>query len=301
MSAQTEKRVAVITGASAGIGKAAAKELARRGWHVIGVGRDPERTTAAEAEIRAAAPAAKVDMIRAELTSLAETARAAAEIAARTDRIDALLNNAGGVVAERRSNPEGIEATFAGNHLSPFLLTARLMPLLEKTARKQGPGAVRIIATSSSGHEHCAGMNWDDLGFRDGYVGGQAYCQAKLANLLFTHELARRVQAAGIVVHAMHPGVVDSNFASHCEPQMQAYMDSQKDRANTPEQAAETLVWLASDVEPGRSTGRYWHRKQDVAPAAQARDDEQARRLWEVSEAMIAAAEQARAGAYATG
>ncbi|MET0250813.1 MAG: SDR family NAD(P)-dependent oxidoreductase [Novosphingobium sp.] len=284
-----QQRVAVVTGASAGIGKAAAKDLAGKGWHVIGIGRDPARTAAAEAEICAAAsPAAKVDMIRAELTSLAETARAASEIAAKTDRIDVLLNNAGGVVADYAETPERLEATFAGNHLSPFLLTAKLLPLLKATAATTGPGAVRIVATSSTGHESCPTMNWDDLGHRKDYVGGKAYCQAKLANLLFTRELARRVEADGIVAHAMHPGVVDSNFASHCEPGMQAYMKTQMDRANTPEQAAETLVWLATADEPGTATGRYWHQKQEVEAAPQARDDEAARRLWQVSEEMTA-------------
>jgi NAD(P)-dependent dehydrogenase (short-subunit alcohol dehydrogenase family) len=160
--------------------------------------------------------------IRAELTSLAETARAADEIAARTDCINVLLNNAGGVVAERRVTPEGLEATFAGNHLSPFLLTQQMLPLLRATAARAGAGAVRVVATSSTGHEHCPGINWDDLGFSGGYVGDLAYCQAKLANLLFSHELAQRDTAYGIVVQAMHPGVVDNNLASHREPQMQA-------------------------------------------------------------------------------
>src|SRR5687768_4398789 len=174
MSAHEEKRVAVITGASSGIGKAAALELARRGWHVIGVGRDPERTTAAEAEIRAAAPSAEVDMIRADLASLAGAARAADEIASKTDRLDALLNNAGGVVGELTTTPEGHEATFAGNHLGPFLLTKKLLPLLRATAARQGPGAVRIVAVSSSGHEHCQAMNWEDLGFTKRYNSGAA-------------------------------------------------------------------------------------------------------------------------------
>lgn len=288
MGTHNERQVAVVTGASAGIGKAAARALAARGWHVIGIGRDPERSTAAEAEIRAAAaPGAKVDMIRAELTSLAETARAAEEIRTRTDRLDVLLNNAGGVVAERRLNPEGIEATLAGNHLSPFLLTAKLMPMLEATAAATGPGRVRIIATSSSGHEHCPAMNWDDLGFSAGYVGGAAYCQAKLANLLFTRELAQRVAEHGIVAHAMHPGVVDSNFASHCEPGMQAYMKAQSSRANTPEQAADTLVWLATADEPGDSSGRYWHQRKEQEPAGQACDDAAAQRLWRLSEQLV--------------
>jgi NAD(P)-dependent dehydrogenase (short-subunit alcohol dehydrogenase family) len=281
------QQVAVITGASSGIGKAAARQLAALGWRVIGIGRDPQRCAAAEAEIRAAAAdGASVEMIRADLGSLAETARVADEIAARTDRVDALLNNAGGVVGEYRLTPEGHEATFASNHLAPFLLTRKLMPLLEATAAKAGAGKVRVIGVSSSGHRQCQEMNWDDLGFSGNYSTGAAYCQAKLANILFTRELARRAAAAGIVAHAMHPGVVASNFGADSR-EMAAYMQTQTHRADTPEQAAQTLVWLATAEEPGNTTGGYWHQRAEEGPASQALDDDAARRLWEKSEQMV--------------
>jgi NAD(P)-dependent dehydrogenase (short-subunit alcohol dehydrogenase family) len=280
-------RVAIVTGASAGIGKAAAKALVMMGWRVIGVGRDPGRCDTAEAEIRAL-PNADFAMVRADLSLLSETARAARAIAELTPRVDALLNNAGGLYAERVITSEGHEATFAANHLAPFLLTKKLMPELRATAASAGPGMVRVVGVSSSGHEHCSGMNWQDLGFAEGFVGAAAYCHAKLANLLFTRELARRAAPDGIVAHAMHPGVVDSNFASHGDAPMQEYMASIKDRSLTPEEAADTLVWLASAEEPGRSTGLYFHQRQAIDPAPSAQDDDAARRLWEVSDELVA-------------
>ena len=288
MSGPASKRTAVITGASAGVGKAAAKALVAKGWRVIGLGRDPERCAAAETEIRAI-PNADFVLLRADLSLLAETARVAGGIAALTPRLDALINNAGGVCAERVITPEGHEATFASNHLAPFLLTRKLTPLLRGTAALTGPGMVRVVSVSSTGHEHCPGIQWDDLTFAQGFVGGAAYCHAKLANVLFARELARRVGPDGIVSHVMHPGVVDSNFANHCDAPMKAYMESIRDRSVTPEQAAETLVWLASAVEPGQTNGLYFHQMQALSPSAAALDDEAARRLWDVSEALVAA------------
>jgi NAD(P)-dependent dehydrogenase (short-subunit alcohol dehydrogenase family) len=283
-----ERRVAVVTGASSGIGLAAARALAAQGWRVIGVGRDPSRCEAAEAQLRAAAaPGVEVDLLRADLSLLSDTARIAQEIATRIGRVDALLNNAGGVVADRIVSCEGLEATFASNHLAPFLLTKRLRPLLATTVGVAGRGAVRIINVSSAGHQQCHGINWADLTFATNYDSVQAYCHAKLANLLFTRELARQVAADGIVTHAMHPGIVDSNFANHCGPQMKAYMESQKPRAASSEHAADTLVWLATAVEPGRSTGRYYHQRMEVTSSAAAVDDAAARRLWELSESIV--------------
>lgn len=282
------KRVAVITGASAGIGKAAAKALVMRGWRVIGVGRDPKRCAEAEDEL-SALPGAGFTMVRADLSLLRETARAAGEIAEATARVDALLNNAGGVYAERVITAEGHEATWAANHLSPFLLTGKLMPLLRTAAEAEAtPGAVRVIGVSSTGHEHCPGINWNDMNFAEGFVGGAAYCHAKLANILFARELARRVAGDGIVSHVMHPGVVDSNFANHCDAPMKAYMESIRDRSVTPEAAADTLVWLASDEEPGRTNGRYFHQREALSPSPAALDDDAALRLWEVSKKMVA-------------
>lgn len=281
------KRTAIVTGASAGVGKAAARALVTMGWRVIGIGRDPDRCAAAVAEIGALPDAAFV-MLRADLSLLAETACVADRITELTPRVDALLNNAGGVRAARVVTPEGHEATFAANHLAPFLLTQKLMPLLRETAASAGQGMVRVVGVSSTGHEHCPGIQWDDLTFAKGFVGGSAYCHAKLANVLFARELARRAGPDGIVSHAMHPGVVDSNFANHCDAPMKAYMESIRDRSVTPEEAAETLVWLASAVEPGRSNGLYFHQKQALSPSAAAQDDDAARRLWEVSETLVA-------------
>jgi NAD(P)-dependent dehydrogenase (short-subunit alcohol dehydrogenase family) len=287
MSAAGRTRTAVVTGASAGVGKAAAKALVAMGWRVIGIGRDPGRCEDAEAEIRAF-PNADFAMVRADLSLLAETARAADAIAALTPRVDALLNNAGGVRAERVITQEGHEATFAANHLAPFLLTKKLMPQLHKAAASTGPGMVRVVGVSSTGHEQCSGIKWDDLALAEGFVGGAAYCHAKLANMLFARELARRAGPDGIVSHVMHPGVVDSNFSSHCDAPMQAYMESIKDRSVSPEEAADTLVWLASADEPGRSNGLYFHQRQALSPSAAAQDDGAAQRLWEVSEALVA-------------
>lgn len=272
-----DQKTAIVTGASAGVGKEAARQLLALGWRVIGVGRDPARCAAAEAEL--AAP--QFTMLRADLSSLADVARLAEEIRVCAPQIDALLNNAGGTQAVRRTTPEGLEATFAANHLAPFLLTQKLLPAL-------GRGA-RVIAVSSTGHEHCPGMNWDDLQFEHGWLSGAAYCQAKLANILFTRELARRYAPQGLIAHVMHPGVVASNFASHCEPGMQAYMASIMDRAVTPDVPARTLVWLASGAEPGAHNGGYFYAMAPAECSPAARDDDAAARLWAASEALVAA------------
>lgn len=291
MAAQARTRVAVVTGASSGIGKEAAKALAAQGWRVIALGRDPGRSAAAETEIReAAADGAQVEMIVADLALMADAARAAREIAARTDRVDVLLNNAGGPAKERVVTPEGNEATFAGNHLGPFLLTNRLLPLLKAAAADQPTGAVRVLNVSSSGHLGSPGLDWSNLQLLENFQTGLAYMNAKLANVLFTRALARRVAADGIVVHAMHPGIVDSNFASHGDQAMQSYLAAKKDVAFTPAQGADTLVWLATDPEPGRSTAGYFHQRKPDTVSAQGQDEAAAERLWSESEALVAGA-----------
>ena len=287
MSSDTGQQIAVVTGASAGIGKSTARMLAETGWHVICVGRDAGRSAAAEQEIReSAAAGAKVEFLRGDFTEMKDVKRVAAEIMQRTKRIDVLINNAGGVRDKLYVTSENLEATFAANHLAPFLLTRELMPLLQATAAASKPGDVRVIAVSSSGHEACQGMNWDDLNMFSNFTTGGAYCQAKLANILFTRELARRVAADGIVAQSMHPGRIKSNFASHGDEAMQNYMGTLA--MTPPDEPARTLVWLATATETGRDAGRYFHDMQEVAAAPQALDDDAARRLWVESENILA-------------
>jgi NAD(P)-dependent dehydrogenase (short-subunit alcohol dehydrogenase family) len=277
-------RVAIVTGASSGIGLAAARTLASQGWRVIGTGRDPQRTASAEAQIRAAAaPGVPVDMIRVDLASMTDAARAARKIAALTDHIDVLINNAGGTARERIVTAEGNEATFAGNHLGHFLLTDRLLPLLRAAASHSARGMTRVINVSSAAHQSAPGLNWNDLQMFEHFVPVAAYCNAKLANILFTRALAERLAEDGIVAHAMHPGIVDSNFASHADEGMQAYFRANRN-LSSPEAAADTLVWLATAADAAATSGGYWHQRQLVAASNAACDADAARRLWIESE-----------------
>jgi NAD(P)-dependent dehydrogenase (short-subunit alcohol dehydrogenase family) len=280
------RRVALVTGASSGIGKSTAIKLVALGWQVIGVGRDPQRSAAAEAEITVAARDGGFTMVRADFTLMSEVKRVADEVCSRTGRLDVLINNAGGVRDRQVITADGTEATFAANHLAPFLLTRELMPLLKASAASQPPGTTRVIAVSSSAHRAIEGLNWDDLQSLGDFHASLAYCRAKLANILFTRELARRAELDAIVAQAMHPGVVASNFASHGDAAMRAHMAA----ADTvsPDEPAQTLAWLATEPEGGRHGGRYFYRKAEEAPAAAAQDDAAARHLWAESETLLA-------------
>jgi NAD(P)-dependent dehydrogenase (short-subunit alcohol dehydrogenase family) len=283
----TENRpVAVITGASSGIGKAAARQLVALGWHVIALGRDPKRLNAAEEEIRSAAPDACVDMVRGDLSLMSDTARMANEITAITDKVQLLLNNAGGVRAEKVITPEGNEATFAGNHLGHFLLTTQLMPCLRCAAQEAVKGSVRIVNVTSDGHKGSPGFDWDDLQQTRQWNTGKSYCLAKLANIVFARELARRLEPDGIVAHALHPGTVDSNFINHADERMRSYIQTLEFRS--PEEAAGDLVWVATAPENGKVTGQYFELREAMEPAPLARDDIAALRLWHESEKLLA-------------
>ncbi|WP_165189377.1 SDR family NAD(P)-dependent oxidoreductase [Caulobacter soli] len=279
-------RVAVVTGASSGIGKEAAKALAAQGWHVIALGRDPGRTAAAEAEIRAANQGGRVDIVQADLSRMADAVRAAGEIAALTDRVHVLINNAGGMTKAQVITSEGLDENFAGNHLGPFLLTNRLLPLLRRAAAEAPHGSVRIINTSSDGGEMIPGLKWDDLQLLEGFNPGHAYCQGKLANVMFARGLAKRLAADGVVAHAVHPGTIDSNFINHAGESTQAHMRTLK--MMSPQQGAEALVWLATGDEPGQTTGGYYHQKKPMPANPFADDDANNDRLWNESEKLVA-------------
>jgi NAD(P)-dependent dehydrogenase (short-subunit alcohol dehydrogenase family) len=283
--------VAVVTGASSGIGLEAAKALAAAGWRIIGVGRDRDRSMAALAEIRAAAAGGEVDLLRADLSLMADTVGLAKDIAAGTNRIDVLINNAGGTCRARVVTPEGNEATFAGNHLGPFLLTNRLMPLLRAAAAQQPRGAVRIINTASSAHEYSSGRDWSDMQMLNHFVPARAYCNAKLATVLFTRALAKRAAPHGIVVHSVHPGIVGTRFASHGDDAMQEYFAANADRVISAKDGADTLIWLAMAREPGDTTGGYFFQRAPGTVSALGQDDAAAERLWIESDRLVAGAQ----------
>jgi len=289
MRIDTDRPVAVVTGASAGIGRATACQLAAAGWQVIGTGRDPNRIAQATREIEATVTVpGSFTMLRADLSLLAEAKQLAGQVAVLTPRVDVLINNAGGPRDRRIVTAEGLEAVFAGNHLGPFLLTRELKPLLDAAVATAPAGPARVIAVSSNGHRNCRGLDFDDLQGDAAQRGPTtAYCHAKLANLLVTRELARRWGPEGIVAQAMHPGVAATNFGEHADEGMRAWYAATEGKAS-PDQPAQTLVWLATGPEGARDPGRYFYDKAEETPAEAARDDDAAERLWAASERLLA-------------
>jgi len=284
------QRVVVVTGASSGIGLETAKAFARMGWHVIGQGRDPGRSAAAEAAIRAeCAVGAKLDFLHANLSLMSEVKRLADEIKALTDRLDLLLNNAGGIRDDKYITAEGTEDTFAGNHFAPFLLTRELLPLLERTAAVSPPDSVRIVATSSIAYAYASGgLNFGDIQrLNSPYRAGAVYCEAKLANQLFNLALARRVGAKGIVSQAMMPGVVQTNFFATGDANVKKMKED--DPGLTPAEAAEILVWIATSPEAGAPGGRMFYEMEEKEVAPVGRDPDAAERLWTETEQILAA------------
>lgn len=275
-----QDRIAVVSGASTGIGLATAVGLADQGFRLIAMGRDPGRTAAARA--RLAALGARVDWIEADFASQAEVRRAAAEIAGLTDRIDVLINNAGAVYDARHVTTDGFERTFAVNHLAPFLLTRLLMSRLKASDR------AHVIAVASIGHTMVPDMRWDDLQMESDFVPTMAYCQSKLANVLFTRELARRTAGDGLIASAMQPGLVGSNFPDSADPDTRKfYAESVANgTALTNEQGAETVIWLAANPDAALPSGGYFDQRQRIDPSPSAQSDEGAARLWDISKSM---------------
>jgi NAD(P)-dependent dehydrogenase (short-subunit alcohol dehydrogenase family) len=284
-----ESRVAVVTGASSGIGKELAKALSAQGWRVIGVGRDPARIEKAADEIRAtAARGGAIEFIRCDLSLMRESKQLGLRIAQMTDRIDLLANNAGGMTNRLEMTPEGLEASFAANHLGPFLLTQFLLPLLTLTARLSAPGDVRIVMTSSGASESAPPFDFADIQGLATFSPGLAYCSAKLANLMFTRGLAQRLAGTGVVAHAAAPGPVASRFFDYAPEETKAHVS---DLAMLSEaEGADTLVWLATAREPRDATGGYWQNRQPRIPHPQAEDPAAVARFWSESEKLIASA-----------
>lgn len=271
------KRV-LITGATGGIGLAGARELARRGANVAIVARDEQRGEQARAEISAAGGGAQVDVLSADLCSQASVRQLAEQALSRYQRIDVLINNAGAMFSSRQLTDEGIERTWALNHLAPFLLTS----LLSERLRQSAPA--RVITTSSDAHKGSR-IPFDDLAAERSYAraGFERYGQTKLANILFTAELARRLAGSGVEAFCFHPGLVASGFNRNNGPLMNVAMVVLKPFSRTTERGARTMVWLADSPEV-RPDGGYFVNEKPARPTRAAQDAEAARRLWELSE-----------------
>lgn len=271
-------KVVLITGATAGIGEVAALELARMGATVVGVGRDAARSAATRERIQQET-GTSVEFLLADLSSQSQVRQLAAQFKGGHSRLDVLINNAGAFYSRRQESVDGIELTWALNHLSYFLLTNLLLDVLRSSA------PARIVNVSSDAHR---GIRMNTVE-KDGHgrLGYRAYGRSKLANVLFTYELARRLEGSGVTANALHPGFVATQFGQNNQG-LVGYGTRiiQKIGGRSPQEGARTIVYLASSPEVEGVSGKYFYNEKAVASSPESYDKETAIRLWELSEAM---------------
>lgn len=273
-------KTVLVTGGTSGIGKATALGLVRLGAHLAIAGRDRERTDAVAREIRAAG-GGEVDAFVADLSCQQEVRRLADEALKTLPRIDVLINNAGGYWNTRHLTVDGIEHTFALNHLAPFLLTNLLLDRLKQS------GPARVV-TVSSNVQSVGRINFDDLQGEQGYSGSTAYSQSKLANVLFSYELARRLLHSKVTANVLHPGVTSTAFGAEDPADLQRlFVPIVKPFMKSPARGAATSIYLASAPDLGQVTGGYFVGRRLKKSSARSYDQADAARLWRVSAELV--------------
>jgi NAD(P)-dependent dehydrogenase (short-subunit alcohol dehydrogenase family) len=275
-------KTVLVTGATNGIGFITARELAKMEATVLMVARDEHRGRAKLEEIRQTVPHAKLELFLADLSSMASIRQLATNLKAKYSSLDVLVNNAGAFYSQRKVSKDGLEMTFALNHIGYFLLTNLLLETL-----KHGKNA-RIVSVSSGAHLS-GKMNFDDLQFEKKFNGWQAYSDSKLANVLFSKELSRRLEGTGVTANCLHPGFVNTGFAAGTTGLIGNAINLIKNVvAITPEKGAETMIYLASSPEVMNVTGEYFDKKKIAKVNPIALDSSVAKRLWDVSEKLTA-------------
>jgi retinol dehydrogenase-14 len=273
-------RTVLVTGASSGIGRATAVGLATMGAHVAITGRDRLRTEDAADEIGAAGETT-VEVFLADLSSQAQVRQLAREVLDCLPRIDVLVNNAGGYWDTRHVTVDGLERTFAVNHLAPFLLTNLLRDRLEWGA------PARVVTVASKAHT-TGRIDFDDLQGERSYSGGRAYSQSKLANVVFTYQLARRMRGSPVTANALHPGVVRTSFGAEDPAGIQRLLiPLLRPAMKSPAQGATTSIHLASAPELEQVSGCYFYNRRPTKSSARSNDQAAAARLWEVSADLV--------------
>ncbi|MCB9233701.1 MAG: SDR family oxidoreductase [Bacteroidia bacterium] len=272
-----KEKIILITGATNGIGKAAATEFARQGATVILTARNQQKGQEVVAEIQAKTGSAKVSLMEVDLASGESIRQMTTAFKEKYDHLNVLVNNAGGFFNERLTTPEGHEYTFGLNHLGYFQVTTQLLDLLKST-----PGA-RIVNVASEAQRQ-GRIDFGNLMLKGGYSGFRAYCNSKLANIVFTNELSRRLEGTGVTANSLHPGVVKTGFGLNNSGFLNFLVKLAQPFMLTPEQGAETMIWLATSPQVEGVSGKYWAKKKELKAVPQAYDPEVGKRLWEESE-----------------
>lgn len=280
-STNMQNKTVLITGATDGIGKETVIALQRMGANVVIVGRNAGKTEAIVNEIQTGNPSGgSVAGMVADLSSLAEIRRLAGEFKEKYERLDVLVNNAGAYFAKRLVSVDGFEMTFSLNHLNYFLLTNLLLDMIKASA------PARIVNVSSGAHA-MGKLNFDNLQSKGLYMGWTAYGTSKMMNILFTRELARRLEGSHVTANVLHPGFVATKFGHNNKGLYSRFVKWSQKRALTPEQGAQTTIHLASAQELAGVSGAYFYNSKIVQPSNAAQDDDAARRLWEVSQELV--------------